>query len=491
MKNLKNSIFIFLISMVTFGCSEEEFLDEKPITQISTKSFFETSKQFEQSVNGAYQELQDLTRESYWMLQEVRSDVSTFQVNLQNQAAIGWNDIDLFTIIVDNSLIYSTWNNLYQGIEKCNTTLHYIKDVDVENKDRYIVEVKFLRAFYYFNLVQYFGDVPLITDIISSREDALNQNKRVAKDKVYEQILADLNDAKNYLPKSYSAENAGRATEGAARTLLADVLMWQGRYKDAATELETVINSQQYSLLADYSSVFDIKNENNKEIVFDVQFIEGPNNLGSSFMYRFLPWNSGNKYLPFPQSNSSTGFNIPTEDLIESFERGDKRKSMIDTTWIDHENYTYHNSIVPFTKKFMDKGHTINFITGSNFPIFRYPHVLLMLAECYSRQGGGNPVLLVNQVRIRAGLPALASVTLNDIINERKIEFHCEGDRWGVLVRTGLAKEVMIAHGMKEKKRPNIQPNTYGNIKLLYPIPDNVLSLDPTMQQNPEYVGNK
>lgn len=478
---------ILLIILILWGCDDEKFLDENPITVINAGSFYKTSKEFEQSVNSAYSELQDLTRDAYWILQELRSDVSTFQLNQQNQAAIAWNDIDLFTVIVDNSLISAAWNNLYQGIEKCNTTLHYIKDVDVENKDRFIGEVKFLRAFYYSNLVQYFGDVPLITDIISTREDAFNQNKRVVKATVYAQIVSDLKEAIDYLPAEYSGNDVGRATKGAARTLLAGTLMWQGDYQGAKTELEAVISSNKYSLLNNYTSVFDIANENNKEIIFDVQFIEGTNGLGNDLMYRFLPWNSGTTYLPFPQSNSSTGFNNPTEDLIESFETGDVRKSMIDTTWIDRENYTYHDSIVPFTRKFMDPNHTVNRITGSNFPIFRYPHVLLMLAECYLREGNGNPVPLVNQVRARAGLPALSTVTLNDIFDERKFEFHCEGDRWGVLVRTGLAKEVMLAHRQKEKQRANTIYNTYGDVKLLYPIPDHVLSLDPTMEQNPEY----
>jgi starch-binding outer membrane protein, SusD/RagB family len=488
MKKLKNIILIFLASILVLGCNEEKFLDEKPITTISTKSFYKTSEQFEQSVNAAYQELQDLTSLAYWMLHGMRSDVSTYQQNEQNQGDIPWRDIDLFDVKATNTVIWSVWQNLYQGIEKCNTTLYYIEDEEVDKKDRYIAEVKFLRAFYYFNLVQFFGDVPLILKIIESRNEAFEKNKRIPKNEVYAQIISDLNDAKEILPKNYSGVDLGRATEGAARTLLAKVLMWNGRYGDAITELETVYNSGQYALLNDYSSVFDINNENNEEIIFSVQYIEGPYNLGSMYMYRFSPWNAQTTYLPFMQQNGSTAFNMPTQDLIESFETGDERKSLIDTSWIDHENWIYHDSIVPFQKKYWDPGHSVRFVTGSNFNIFRYPHVLLMLAECYMREGGGDPVPLVNLVRSRAGLPELSNVTLDDIIKERKVEFYCEGDRWDVLIRTGKAKEVMAAHAIHERKRTYIYEYAFQHIKLLYPIPDDAITLDPTLEQNSEYL---
>src|SRR5690606_6608890 len=121
-------------------------------------------------------------------------------------------------------------------------------------------------------------------------------------------------------------------TEGAARTLLGKVLMWQNRYGEAAGELQAVMNRQQYQLLDDYASVFNINNENNAEIIFSVQFIEGTYGLGSANMYRFTPWNAESQFLPHPQILARTGMNIPTADLINSFEEGDERLEMIDMT---------------------------------------------------------------------------------------------------------------------------------------------------------------
>jgi starch-binding outer membrane protein, SusD/RagB family len=485
MKNLKNIILILLFGSIIFSC--ENFLNEQPISNESVANYFSSSEEFEIAVNGVYASLRGITN-NYPILSEMRSDNSTHQFNNVNRSIYPYWDLDKFIMSTANSIPTNHWNSCYDGIARCNSVLHYLENQkqEIKNRDRYIAEVKFIRAFTYFSLLRYFGNIPLITKKIETYSDAFEQNKQVPQDKIYEQIISDLNDAKINLPKSYSEEE-GRITEGAARTLLGKVLMWQGRFGDAASEFEAILNSQKYSLLNDYSSVFNINNENNKEIIFSIQNIEGPYGLSSNYMYRFTPWNAGTHFISHGPDVAGGGLNIPTENLLKSFEKGDKRKAMIDTSFIDHTRYVYNDSIVPVTKKYMDTDHQLRGQTGANMPIFRYPHVLLMLAECYVREGGGDPALLVNEVRERAGLPELPSITLDDIIHERRIEFHCESDRWDVLVRTGLAKEVMEAHGEKERKRPYIEPNSYTNVKLLYPIPDDEISLDPNLEQNPEY----
>lgn len=483
----------FLFMIILTSCSD--FLDEKPISNVSVGSFFETSDQFEQAVNGAYRRLHAIYsgesgRGAVSNFTEIRSDNSTYQYNPVHQ---GWYeiwDIDKFTVVSSNQAVRWTWNTTYQGIGACNTVLHYLENKDIDNKARYQAEMKFIRALLYFHLVKNFGDVPLVIIQVGSLEEAFSLNKRTPKDAVYEQIITDLNFAKENLPLSYAGNDVGRATIGAAKTLLADVLMWRDRYAEAANELEDIINSHQYSILNDYSSIFDIDNENNEEIIFSVQYLAGPYGLSSNFMYVFYPYNIGKDYLPF-QNSENFGINIPTEDLINSFEMGDKRMSMIDTSFV-YKDYpslgVYHDSIVPFTHKFDDPKHTQRFNTGANFNVYRYPHVLLMLAECYLRVGGGDPLPLVNEVRRRAGLKDLSAVTLDDVIHERRVEFHCENDRWDVLVRTGKAKEVMRIHGENEKKRRKDFPESaFQEIKILLPIPSTVIENDPSIEQNDEY----
>lgn len=496
MKKSIKILTVILLSTFVFSCNEDDFLNEVPVSALSTKSFFETSDQFKQATNAAYTNLRVLAGDeslgfdgAFWAMGEMRSDNTTFQHNTTDQSGHRYWHLDQFVMNANNELVSVPWNECYSGIGKCNIVIKYSEGKEYDKKAQYLGEVKFLRALYYFTLVKAFGDVPLVTEPANSYSGAFEGNKRVSKELVFDQIVADLNDAKQSLPKNYPSTEWGRATEGAARTLLAKVLMWRGKYGEAATELKIVISSQQYTLLNDYASVFSINNENNSEIIFSVQCIVGTYGLGSANMYRFTPWNAVKKYLPHAQILARTGMNIPTEDLMNSFETGDIRLAMIDTSYIDNEFGTYHGNIVPFTKKFWDPNHAVQYIGGTDFPLFRYPHVLLMLAECYQREGGGDPVPLVNQVRRRAKLSELGSVTLNDIIHERRIEFHCEADRWDVLVRTGLAEEVMKAHGVNEKaKRPTaITSTAFNKIKILFPIPSGVLENDPTMEQNPEY----
>lgn len=487
-------ILYLLIGISLLGC--DDFLNEQPISNVSLGNFFVTEADFEEAINGAYKTLHPVYsgesgRGAASNFSEIRSDNSTYQYNPVHQ---GWYeiwDLDKFLVVSSNQAVRWTWNSTYSGIGACNVVLHYLEGKDFENKNRIEAEAKFLRALYYFHLVKNFGDVPLVTTKVNSMEEAFSLNKRTKKELVYDQIISDLNFAKSYLPLNYPSNQIGKATKGAAQTLLADVLMWNDDYSGAAKELEEIINDNQYRLLNDYTSVFDINNENNDEIIFSVQYLAGPYGLSSIFMYNFLPYNIGRDKLPF-QNGDNFGINIPTEDLIKSFEQNDQRLKMIDTSFV-YKGYehlgAYNDSIVPFTLKFNDMQHTERMNTGTNFNVYRYPHVLLMLAECYLRVGGGDPIPLVNMVRNRAGLNDLSNVTLDDIIHERRVEFHCEDDRWYVLVRTGKAVEVMKAHGEREKKRrSDFSKDSFNEIKILLPIPSTVIENDPTIQQNEEYL---
>jgi len=493
MKKILKYLIAILLGFSVFGC--EEFLEEAPVSAISTLSFFENEAQFQQAVNASYTDLRTLAGSglghegTFWAFGEMRSDNTTFQDNDTDLSGHRFWHLDQFIMNSQNEIPQVAWNSCYSGIGKCNTVLEYIDEMEFDKKARFMGEVRFLRALYYFTLVRHFGDIPLVTRTAKSYNEAFEVNKRVSADLVYDLILEDLNFAKQNLPLNYSGNDLGRATEGAARQLLAKVLMYRGRYADAIPELTAIVNSGQYAVLDDYASIFSINNENNAEIIFSIQFVDGPYGLGNVNMYRFLPWNSGITLLPLGQYTARTGMNIPSTNLINSFEEGDLRKDMIEFSYIDHRFGTYQDSIVPYSLKQMHTGHAERPITGNNFPLFRYPHTLLSLAECYFREGGGDPVSLVNQVRLRAKLPSLTSVTLDDIIHERRVEFHCEADRWDVLIRSGRMVEIMTAFGQEQKAlHPTVHGvNTYVNLNPLYPIPASVLSNDPTMEQNPGY----
>lgn len=499
---MKNRYFKYLlagfIALILASCNEDDFLQEDPVTNLSTQTFFENEQDFRQATNAIYTSLQTMAGGTnvgtgtggFWAMSELRSDNSTYQYNTVDLSGHFTWYLDNFIMATTNPVVDVFWNAAYEGIGKANIVIKQSEEKDYTNKAQMVAEAKFLRALYYSYLLRYFGNIPLVTEPTSSYEDAFANNTQVDQQQVYDLILADLNEAKTTLPANYSAQEQGKATSGAARTLLATELMELERYSEAATELEAVINSGEYALLDDYAAVFDSDNENNQELIFSVQFIEGTYGLSSMYMYLFAPWNAGPELLGHAQQIARTGMNIPTADLINSFEEGDERKSLIDLSYIDEINGSYNGNIVPINKKFWDLDHSIQYQTGTNFPLIRYPHVLLMLAECYLREVSGDPAVLVNQVRTRAGLAAVTTVTLEDIIQQRRVEFYGEADRWDVLVRTNKVFEVMEAHGENERQnRPEVQVGdaAFRNIKVLYPIPASAIQTDPKLKQNPEY----
>ena len=499
MKNTYSTILLAsVLAFILLSCDDEDFLQEDPVTNLSTQTFFESEQDFRQATNAIYTNLQTLAGGTsqgtgtggLWAMAELRSDNSTYQYNTVDLSGhFAWY-LDNFIMATTNPVVEVFWNTSYEGIGKANIVIAQSEEKEYDNKAQMVGEAKFLRALYYSNLIRYFGNIPLVNTPAASYEEAFATNVQVDKQQVYDLIISDLNEAKIALPANYSAQDQGKATSGAARTLLAKVLMELERYDEAASELEAVFNSGEYSLLDDYASVFDADNENNQEMIFSVQFIEGIYGLSSMYMYLFAPWNAEPDLLGHAQQIARTGMNIPTTDLINSFEEGDARMSMIDLSFVDEANGFYQGNIVPFNKKFWDTDHSIQFQTGANFPLFRYPHVLLMLAECYLRTGGGDPVILVNQVRERASLPPVASVTLEDIIHERRVEFYGEADRWDVLVRTNKVFEVMEAHGENERQNRSevhVGNAAFRNIKVLYPIPATAIQTDPSLTQNPEY----
>ena len=158
-----------------------------------------------------------------------------------------------------NSELRNVWRWNYAGIARVNYIMEYKDNIDFEGKDEIIAQALFLRAYYYFTLVQYFGDLPLIIDQRLGAEE-VSEIPRSPKSEVYSQIEQDLTNASNVLPWSYFEK--GRADKGAALSLLGKVYLYQDKFSEAATVLEDVIANGPYDLLEDYSTMFENDNEN-------------------------------------------------------------------------------------------------------------------------------------------------------------------------------------------------------------------------------------
>lgn len=380
--------------------------------------------------------------------------------------------IDDYTHTPVNSALEELWRSAYEGVNRANYMLQY-KDknpagqtVDFPGKESLYGEVTFLRAYYYFQLVRLFGDVPLFVD----KRLSLSESKtlqRAPKADVYKQIEADLTASIAALPATQVQK--GRITKYAAQALLGKVYLYEGKFDLAATMLENVIASNAFSLVPDLGSVFLASGENGPESVFEIQY------SNNSPYYNWDGYNRGQGNYA-AQQNGVRGLNgtaampyapgwstnLPTQNLAAAYAPGDKRKAV---TILDIEAYKAANpafnityQVAPFkntglyNQKYQPrKGETsgqLELNYTNNFRIIRYADVLLMAAEAFNRSTTPNDVKAqgyLNQVRQRAfgnnsqNTTATGTALRQAIWDERRLELAMEGDRFFDLVRTGQA----------------------------------------------------
>lgn len=491
------SALIVIMSLLFISC--DDFLTTTPDNVISSTEFFKNESQVEQGVMGIYTKLQEMYRRQ-WILTEQRSDNTTIQFNDANRGPHPIWYIDEFVAGPSNQNLEPYWGSVYEGIQRANTVLNNIDEIEFTNtghKDQLIGEARFLRAFFYFNLVRLFGDVPLILNQVESPDDAFTAlEERNDIEEVYDQIINDANEAAELLPVAYSEENRGRATEGAARSLLGEIYLTRQNYSNAVAEFERVVEIG-YSLLSDYADIFDPENKNHEETIFDVNYAELESNegIGSNFIYRFAPHNSGSDITGF--SGSPTGVNIPTRGILDSYEENDNRKNSSIGYYVNPENSQHGIAIgdtILYVKKF-DHPHSIRGVTNNNWPVYRYAHILLMLAESINEMEGptNEAYSYINRVRNRAGLDGLTvNLTRSEfrdaVIHEQRVELAFENHRWFHLIRTGGAIDAITKHGEVHRDiQPHLQEPVYiiEEYKLIYPIPQREITLNPNLNQNP------
>lgn len=485
------------------GCGKD-FLNQSPEANLTDKNYWQTESDIQQGVNGAYSSLRGMGTFSNWIFGEMRSDNTTFQYNAPQRGQVNREQVDQFLANSTNTLIQDYWRDAYASILRCNDVLENIVNISMTEaaKKQAIGEVKFLRAFHYFNLVRQFGGVPLRLTVTKSPDDAASKG-RATTEEVYQQIILDLTDASNDLPNvgDYTAKDKGRVSKGSANALLGKVYMTLKRFDDALIALRKVSG---YSLVPNYADIFKPDNKNNVESIFEIQYYATTGtNLSSNFMYWFVPFNSGSVITQDQTTNLSydSGWNTPTTDLISTYEAGDLRKDVsLAEGFTDASGFV----AVPYVKKF-NHGFVLPGQTDVNFPVLRYADVVLMIAESLNEQGfvaDGEAFTLLNDIRRRGNLlpktttnpVAALRVTSQDqfrqaVAQERQVELAFENHRWYDLVRTGKAVEVMNAHGIREiAKIPSQFPSGAYQLtenKTLLPIPEREVVLD-NLDQNPQ-----
>jgi len=482
-----------LFSIVFVSCSDD-FVETKPQYSIDSENYFNSKSDYDQALVAAY----DILQSTYAnvLLGEIASD-NTLCGGESPTDVIGWQQIDDMIHTSTNSNLKNIWDWMFAGVQRTNYILEFKDKTDFEGKAQLLAETRFLRAYYQFELVKWFGGIPMKGDArFKLGDEKIIPRSTVAE--VYASIEADLTFAIANLSPLTSTTQKGRITKGAAQALLGKAYLYQNKFAQAATTLEGLITTSPYSLVSDYNSIFEMEGENGPESVFEIQYtdVEGAG-------FGCLQCSEGNVAVGFsgirgyegPLFSPGFSFNVPTQESADAFEVGDRRK---DVAILDIAAWAAGNSGVKYSKGNEDTGFfnrkylprkrsanaagDLNLTNPNNYRAIRYADVLLMAAEAYNRGGidDGKARGYLNQVRRRAfgdtnhDISASGAALTDFILAERRLELFGEGHRFFDLVRTG--KAVGKIPGFEKDKNE------------LFPIPiEEIQFANGNWKQNPGY----
>ena len=486
MKNLNRILLLICFTFLFSRCTD--YVDYEAIEgyQITAEVYFQAESDYEAALVGTYDPLQ-------WLyLNVLIGDIATDNSLCGGESAtdvIGLQQIDDYTHYPNNDNLTSIWRWLYEGVNRANYMEENKSNIDFDSKEALYAEVYFLRAYYYFQLVKFFGDVPLFTEERLTAGDS-GTLVRVPKEEVYAQIEIDLQNAVDNLPTSQS--QIGRVNKFTAYSLLGKVLLYQDKFNEAAAAFDNVIGV--YSLVSDYGSQFLRLGENGSESIFEVQYTNTSNwydwGCPQCSEGNFGIIHTGPRGWSGPEYAQGWSFNVPTEAFYNSFAAGDTRQdaTVLDieafatatgatyTEGYEHTGY-YNNKYIPRAGE-SGAQTELNYLT--NYRAIRYSDVLLMAAEAYNRGGIDDGIAqeYLNQVRRRAFGDqdhdiSLTGTALTDAIwEERKFELSMEGHRFFDLVRTGQATSII--DGFQQGKHE------------VFPIPQQEIDISG-LTQNPGY----
>ena len=453
MKNFKTILLLILVTSVLNRCTDHVDYEAIEGYQITSEIYFQQEADYDAALVGTYDVLQ-------WLFFNIQLGAIASEISLCGGESatdyIGIQQIDDMTHYPENNVLRQVWQFLYEGVNRANYMEENKANIDFDGKESMYGEVYFLRAYYYFELVKFFGDVPLFTEARLTAGEA-GTLTRTPKEEVYAQIELDLQNAIASLPDSQS--QVGRVNKYTAYALLGKVLLYQDKFAEAASALDNVIGV--YSLVSDYGSQFLRFGENGPESVFEIQY----SNQSNWYDWGCAHCSEGNYAIIMngprgwsgPEYAQGWSFNVPTAEFYNSFEEGDTRR---DATILDIEafaaatgaNYTegydhtgyFNNKYIPRAGE--SGGQTeLNYL--SNFRIIRYSDVLLMAAEAHANNNDSSKAIAyLNQVRARAfgdnsqDYSSAEGDLINAIIAERRLELAAEGHYFFDLVRTGKAK---------------------------------------------------
>ncbi|MGM0580403.1 MAG: RagB/SusD family nutrient uptake outer membrane protein [Bacteroidota bacterium] len=457
---MRKLFYIAVLGIMTLISACDDKLEIEPLYTQDADNFFATPEDYDRALIGAY----DLLQTSYltqW-IGEIASDNAIAGGESVNDTR-GLHEIESMTHGGVNEELRSVLRFNYSGITRVNYIFENQDNIDFEGKDVILAEAYFLRAYYYFEVVKYFGALPLIVDERIGIEEATSIERSPAED-IYAQIESDLIASAEVL--EWTNPVKGRVTKGAALALLGKAYLYQDKFTEAAETFDRVINEGPYDLVEvtnseEFANLFSVNEEGNAESVFEIQYtgLEG----GSYDCFVCLEGNAavgfhGIRQYEGPIYGDGNSYNLPTQDLYDAFDPTDLRRdaSLLDIEAFADENPSvsyaegggghtgYYNN--KYIKRADELGLPDNDLTSPvNYRVIRFSDVLLMAAEAHNRKSGADDNqarTYLNRVRTRAGMPDINSsgqALTEDIWNERRLELSGEGYRFWDLVRTGQA----------------------------------------------------
>jgi len=502
---------------IPFSCSDD-LLDQVNTNTISSGNFWQTPEDVQLAVNGMFH---PLTGTFFWgriihtgaLLRSDAFNIRPFDANTAMSTFQGEAGVARWAV--------EPWQEAYKAIFRANSILENVNATNVSDdaqRNQFLGQAYFVRAFAHWYLVNIYGNVPLV--VATPKGDADFFPSQASQDEVYAQIIADLEQAETLLPTSWGSDNAGRPTSGAATALKGKSYLYRGNWSAAATALMSVATSGNYSLLpADrYHENFDESNENNEESVFELQF------LGvESFVWgQDIPGagTMGNFHLDYspPEKSLDQGHFI-NKWVKDLFEQNDETVRRNNTQAYDYSGSTGYGGlpfledfesdiavaeaagVEPiFTRKYagMDIGTRdeidgLGTNVGTNWRIIRYADVLLMLAEALNEQGQtADAETYLNMVRMRAEVDSKTGLGQDDmrqaIIDERVLELTGEGHRFFDLVRWGLADDYLGETSLHDTHPKSLSGGVFKSDKHEYAwIPQAELDANPNIEQKQGY----
>ncbi len=469
-------IFYIILTFTSFiSCTD---LNEKPESLITTEQFYNTESDALSAVTSVYNATLNnggitMYNRLFHLAIEIMSDDAIAGLRVTNADV---RTISVLTHSTTNDRVDELWRESYVAINRANIAIDRIPLISMDEtlRARLVNEARFLRGLLYFNLVRLWGDVPLILNETGSLTKDAIQVARTPKEQVYQQIITDLTAAEA-LPAAFTGADAGRATGGAAKSILAKVYLTRQEWdKAAAKSLEVINGPYGYDLFENFADVFNVATKNGKEHIFSAQCKSNVNGQGNRLASSATP-------VGIP-GVASAGTDEPHPDTYALYSAADKRRNVTFFTSLVSPTTGKAVTFQPRFFKYFDMDQIVNPTeSAKNIPVIRFAEILLIYAEAVNEATGPSTEAFaaVNRVRKRAGLDALAGLSKADfreaIYTERRLELMFEFQRWFDLIRTKRMIDACHKAG-----KTNASEKHY-----LHPIPQREMDLNPKLVQNP------